>query len=268
MGSIEHFGFYDDMISYGMHRHTSCEILYLHAGETLLCSGGRQVPMKAGMLYIVPSCVIHDNRLTDKSVYKRTLLFFDPRSFCSSIRCDVIMKLLMGFTVQFPVAVRDDFGARELIAKIGGELERKDALSEYIAEGLLAQLIAGIMRASDCVDLSPEEPEGIVTAVKEHIRLHSAEPLKISDVAESFYISKYYLTHIFKEQTGMSPKQFLTYTRLSNAYSMLYDGSVKLSEVAARCGFVSPSDMTKKFREHYGLSPSQFRKELKTSPRG
>ena len=38
--------------------------------------------------------------------------------------------------------------------------------------------------------------------------------------------------------------------------------AVKISEISKMCSFTTPSDMIAKFREHYGTTPAQFRKEL------
>ena len=84
----------------------------------------------------------------------------------------------------------------------------------------------------------------------------------ISDIADRFYVSKYHLTHQFKKQTGMSLRQFLNYIRISDTYSLLHDRSLKIAEIASMCGFTTPSDMTRRFREQYGMSPAQFRREL------
>lgn len=263
MGCIEHLEFYDNIMYFGEHRHTSCELLYLHEGETELSCGGETLTVRPGMIYIIPSCVMHENSPVNTNVYKRTLMFFNPWRFCSSWNSDIMQKVIMGFAAQVPIAAEDTFGGEELIDSIKAELERNDALSEAVITALLARLLSGIIRGSGVIDISDGKTDKVVLEVKEYIKQHSAEPIRISEIADKFYISKYHLSHIFKEQTGMSPKQFLTYTRLANAYCMLYSEDTKLSEIADRCGFISPSDMTKKFTEHYGLSPSRFRKELK-----
>lgn len=49
MSCVEHFGYYDGVEDFPEHRHTSCELLYLHEGETSIICGEKEFEIKSGI---------------------------------------------------------------------------------------------------------------------------------------------------------------------------------------------------------------------------
>lgn len=262
MSCVEHFGFYDSITEFPEHRHTSCELLYLHDGEIAVYCGGKVSQIKSGMIYLIPSCAAHKSEILNRNSYRRTLVFLNPwtysRKYCSA----KIQNILMGVSVKELVCAQDNFGGEALLGTIGKELGANDMFSEDVVISAVTQLLTGLIRNSSGQISFEKLPGTLVSEVQRYIQENSGSQIKIAEIADKFYISKYYLTHIFKEQTGLSPKSFLTFTRLSKAHNLLHDCDLKVSEISGICGFTSPSDMTKKFREHYGVTPVQFRKAL------
>ncbi|UKI16647.1 MAG: helix-turn-helix transcriptional regulator [Ruminococcus sp.] len=73
------------------------------------------------------------------------------------------------------------------------------------------------------------------------------------------FISEGYLSHAFKAETGMSPREYLTHIRCTRACELIRYTGMKLSDIAANTGFCSQSDMSRKIRECYGVTPSEIR---------
>ena len=262
MNCIEHFGFYDNIVHFPEHHHTACEILYLHKGNISVSHENNMYEMTGGMLYIIPSCFKHRVIINDESCYERTLVFLNPWIYTKEYFSDVIYNMLIGFDLQKPVVIEDDFNALATINTIKDELEKVDIISEDIIVSSLTELFAKIIRKIGYTGKTAKTPNKLVTEIQSYIQENCGLNILISDVAEKYFISKFYLSHIFKEQTGMSPKQFLIFARLSKAYNMLHEPDMKISEISELCGFASPSDMTKKFKEQYNISPNGFRKQL------
>ena len=62
---------------------------------------------------------------------------------------------------------------------------------------------------------------------------------------------------------GQSPKQYIVRHRLELAKRLLAQTDVPLMEVAMQVGFYDASVLGKKFREHEGLTPRQYRLKLR-----
>lgn len=262
MNCIEHFGYYDNIIHFPEHQHTACEIMYLHNGHISVLCENNQFDMTDGMLYVIPSCFKHQVKIKDESCYERTLVFLNPWIYSKEYFSDVINNMLIGFDLQKPLVVKDDFDALMILNRIKNEIERSDIISEDLIISSLTELFAKIIRKVGYIGKPDKKLNKLVSDIQRYIQENCESQILISDIADRFFISKFYLSHIFKEQIGMSPKQFLTFTRLSKAYNMLHEPEKKISEISEECGFASPSDMTKKFKVQYNISPNNFRKQL------
>ena len=85
----------------------------------------------------------------------------------------------------------------------------------------------------------------------------------MDEVADKFFISKYYLCRIFKESIGVSFISYLNTIRIKAACELLRTEDLFLSEVAIRCGFNSTPYFCKVFKDEKGVSPSEYRNKTK-----
>lgn len=86
-------------------------------------------------------------------------------------------------------------------------------------------------------------------------------PLTIADLAEKIELSEYHFAHMFKQSVGLSPHQYVLKRRLTLSYDLIQQTQKELTEIALICGFSSSSHFSARFKQYYGYSPSQLRKE-------
>ena len=69
-----------------------------------------------------------------------------------------------------------------------------------------------------------------------------------------------YLKKVFKQETGLTPLQYLTDKRLENAANNLAmsGGKGSISEIAYQCGFSEPLYFSRLFKRKYGVSPRSY----------
>lgn len=89
------------------------------------------------------------------------------------------------------------------------------------------------------------------------------KPFKRGELAGKLGVSPGYLSVVFKQETGMSLTEFWTGARLSAAKNMLKYSDAPVTAIAARFHFSSPGRFSQAFRDMYGMSPSEYRKENK-----
>ena len=83
--------------------------------------------------------------------------------------------------------------------------------------------------------------------------------ISLEDVAKHVYLSRSYLSSIFKEETGQSLFAYINQVRVEKSKLYLLDNNVALVDVAALCGFEDQSYFTKVFIKETGLSPKKYR---------
>jgi AraC family transcriptional regulator len=94
----------------------------------------------------------------------------------------------------------------------------------------------------------------------EYIDAHLGENLSLSEIANELDMSQYYFSRLFKQSVGITPHQYLLHHRVERAKQLLRHSEQTVTAIALTCGFAQQSHFAKRFREHTGLTPSQFRK--------
>lgn len=90
-----------------------------------------------------------------------------------------------------------------------------------------------------------------------------AEPLELGDIARSANVGERECERAFKRLIGLTPKQYLIKYRTARAASLLSSRpDLSIAEVAARCGFNSPSVFARTFRDYYSVTPREYRRSI------
>src|SRR5512135_1908484 len=102
--------------------------------------------------------------------------------------------------------------------------------------------------------------KAVVTRAKEYIEQHWHENLSLSQIAAQVFLSPFHFQRVFKQETGETPKEYLTRIRLEGAVQHVrIDLDMSVYEVGVECGFSSPAVFSRAFRKRFGVSPSVFR---------
>lgn len=99
--------------------------------------------------------------------------------------------------------------------------------------------------------------ERIVTYFEDHYN----EKISLEQISENMYLSPFYISKIFKSETGEAPIRHLINIRLEKAKELLENGwNGSIQEVAAAVGYDDAYHFSKLFKKRYGVSPSQIKK--------
>lgn len=98
-----------------------------------------------------------------------------------------------------------------------------------------------------------------IYAACSYINRNCTLPLTLEDVAQQAGFSNYYFSRTFKKITDCSFTEYVTQQRIRLAQQLLSDSSQSITDVAFAAGFKSISTFNRVFKEHKGLSPSEFR---------
>jgi AraC family transcriptional regulator of arabinose operon len=96
--------------------------------------------------------------------------------------------------------------------------------------------------------------------------------IPLDALARSVNLSTSRLRHLFKDETGLSPAQYVKAQRLLRAKYLLETTFLNLKEIMHKSGLRDRSHFTRDFSKAYGLPPLQYRKhhlegkQMKSSP--
>lgn len=160
---------------------------------------------------------------------------------------------------------------RQRIFKICSSMEAEKAAKRegryYMLKSYLMQLLILVMR-EQC---EPEKPmdgysfestnkKYVVEKILNYFEDHYGEKISLDQIAENMYLSPFYVSKIFKSETGDAPIQHLIKIRLEKAKELLEQGKAQsVQEVAAMVGYDDAYHFSKLFKKRFGITPTQAR---------
>jgi AraC family transcriptional regulator len=90
--------------------------------------------------------------------------------------------------------------------------------------------------------------------------------LSIETLSKSVNLSPSRLRQLFKKETGCSPIQYVKALRMQHAEQLLRKTFLSIKEVAFLCGGKDVSYFVREFKKQYGLTPTEFRARIQSSP--
>ncbi|HML47516.1 MAG TPA: AraC family transcriptional regulator [Clostridia bacterium] len=252
-----------DSVSLEPHVHHAYELIYVQQGRMRIDFSDRSY--EAG-----PHTLVAVNHLEEHTVtiletpYDRYFVMLPPRQADAWVGSRVLLSLFTNRPSAFS-HVLDVRRVASQLSHLFRNLEREQVLQDapffdLRVGALLRLLLSTVYRdqpaAFPVVSETARDPVFEVQTVMDH---QFDQDLSIHALAEQVYLSESALSHRFHAQTGMSPKQYLTLTRLTHAKYLLLSSKLTVGEVCERCGFGDVNNFIRRFRREYGCTPGTFR---------
>jgi AraC-like DNA-binding protein len=139
--------------------------------------------------------------------------------------------------------------------------ETQKTLDELVEQLIIAAIDAVIAaQAVDAKRLLPPLLDHRLRAAIGLMRTHVSEKFAIDEIAARVGLSRAHLFTLFRDQLNTTPQVFWSAVRVEEAMRRLIRERESLTDVALDLGFSAPSNFSRFFKEHTGVSPSTFRK--------
>ncbi len=99
----------------------------------------------------------------------------------------------------------------------------------------------------------------ILRKAVEYLREHYHEQVSLNEVAEHTFVSTYYISRLFKKETGRNFVDYLNEIRIEKAKELLKDIRYKTYEVAESVGIPDAHYFSRLFKKHVGVTPTEYR---------
>lgn len=103
----------------------------------------------------------------------------------------------------------------------------------------------------------------IVQQIMDYMSKHYQEKISLDQIAANMYLSTYYISKIFKSETGDTPINYLISLRMQKARELLDAGpDCSIQSVATAVGYEDAYHFSKLFKKYYGLSPLYYKARI------
>lgn len=255
-----------DLTEVSMHRHDYYEIYFFLEGNLSYQIGNDLYPLSYGDICLIPPGIFHRPLFHDNEVpYRRMVLWLAPDYFdrLQSLHPDIPYGFQQCRPEHYHYSC-DFSDAQILFDKLTDIVEERHRdvpfhaamASCYIASLLLS--INRMIRLSEQPSGSIAEQSNLFSRLCEYINTHLFEDLSLDTLAGEFYINKYHISHVFKENMGMSLHRYLVKKRLYASKNAILAGE-PIREVAMTCGFGDYTSFFRAFKKEFGLGPKEYR---------
>ena len=101
----------------------------------------------------------------------------------------------------------------------------------------------------------------LVAIAKQYMDENFDQGITVSEAASYVFLSQGYFTRAFRDETGISPMNYLMKKRIEKACKLLQNNEIKVSAISLQSGFSSPQRFNVAFRKQMGMTPMEYRKK-------
>lgn len=240
------------------HTHNHLELFYIVGGKGQFLIQDQLYPVNANNLVIINPNIPHTEVSLNAQPMEYIVLGIEG------------IALETGQKENGQFSILDHFESVEIsgcLRNILREMEQKNTGYEDVCQAYMEILIIRLMRSTAlAVPTEPRTASGNrqCAAVRQYIDLHFKEALTLEQLAEEAHMNKYYLSHSFKKEYGVSPINYMISRRIDESKYLLAETDLSLSQIAQLLGFSSLSYFSQVFRRTQGASPMELRQRTKS----
>ena len=248
--------------TFAYHYHDFNKILILLSGDVTYTIEGRSYDLQPNDIVFVEAGEVHKPIISSDAPYERIVIYVSPDYLNSHLRenADLNTCFHQAHREQSHVLRMKSFSNSRLnscIQRLEGSLQDKDFASELYHEVLFLEFMVELNRATLCDEityLNNTSSNQTILSVIEYLNTHLTEDICIDTLSEQFFLSRYYLMHAFKEETGYTIGNYLATKRLLLAKEMIADGR-PITDVCYACGYKNYSTFSRAYKKNFGKAP-------------
>lgn len=255
------------------HTHSTFELYMLLEGECTFQIGDRFYELQSDDILLINGLTLHKAFVGEESgAYRRSVIHFEYEDIHPLLDVLDTRQILTMFSNESGHLYRlkrdkDKARIKGYLADLHRIMQREDQrfvqsqslllLTQILMEIDSSTLETSIVESQRDIKITHAE------SVARYMTLHFKERLDIATIAKETNLSPSYLSHVFKEVTGMTVMNFLMSYRLSQAMFLLrLRTDLLVNEIAKETGFESNAHFSRFFKKHIGLTPVQYRKSF------
>lgn len=128
----------------------------------------------------------------------------------------------------------------------------------YMTTAIMCRLYDDI-NEKDAPETTKRTGKQLISDIKDYVNHNIHTNLSVMNIAGKFGYNDKYLTHMFKNITGETLKQYIISRKVEEANRLLTDTNISITEIAYILGYSDNHNFMKLYKEKTGMSPSEYR---------
>lgn len=256
------------------HKHDFFEFVYVEKGFIVHNHNNRTHILTAGdVLCIIPGQIHSYTMAYEATIYNILFNKEELGSLLEGISAIGVLKDIFEYctdifpTVKLNIPQRHDINV--LITKMQDEQKTgssgwKTMLRVYIAEFLVsfARVYAQTEHEKAVNTTDGAVYYGYILKTLQFIEENFKDDITSAEIAANIGISSDYITKQFKKELEITPLEYLRKYRIAKAIELIKTTDMSISDISVACGFNDLSLFSRVFKQTFGLTPRDFKKEI------
>lgn len=247
---------------FAFHYHDFNKIIILISGNINYTIEGKNYMLKPYDIVLVNAGEIHRPSVLDNSAYERIIIYVSTKFLSTYSQEDYDLNYCFGRAKEeHSNVLRIASVEKSKLYQVCLELEHsfsdqafaKELYQKILFLELMIQLnrtaILNHINYLDSVNSNSK-----LLQIMEYINQHLTEDITIDSISEHFYLSRYYLMHYFKEETGYTIGNYITEKRLLLAKDLVQKGG-SITDACYQSGFKNYSTFSRSFKKVFNTLP-------------
>ncbi len=265
--------YYEDKVlaDVSMHQHPYYEVFFFLEGDVSYQLGQKTYPLTPGDICLIPPGVYHRPHFKDNAnIYRRMVIWITPEYFelLAQLHPDIAYSFRY-VDMMHHYHYSADFNASQIIFDKMITLMEEKSRNAPFHNSMISCYITSLLLSINRIIYHDENPDKIISdegtlfsKVCDYINMHLDEEISLDLLAREFYVSKYHISHVFKDNMGLSVHQYLLKKRLYASKNQILAG-IPLKEVAETYGFKDYANFFRAFKKEFGMGPREYKDSYK-----
>lgn len=241
-----------------LHTHPFTELFYVVDGKGEFNIQGQRFPVKPNDFVIINPQVEHTELSSPDEPLEYIVLGINGLSFSN------LTPVSEGGHPFSFFNLRDE--QKDILRYLNAMVQEATSQSmsyELVCHNLLEILLIKILRHQhfDLEVGKQSKATKDISFIKHYLETYYHESIQLEDLASMTHLSRFYISHSFKKEIGMSPMEYLIAIRIKESKILLQTTNYSISQVADIVGFTTPTYFSKQFRKSTGISPTDYREQ-------
>lgn len=252
--------------------HDFYEMVYIKKGNAEFLINNKAVELGPNDITIIKPGQYHKLTVKSKNACEYIVLNFKFMNNKTSEHSEIPLADFLNFIsgkesgtfIKLKVSQKNDIIT--ILNRIVKEKQDTDIGSDFLNYLQVMELFVYISRAlkmewENSINSGPKLKELIKVAIN-YINMNYERDISLGDISKYVFLSPSYFTRAFREETGMSPINFLLKTRIDRSKELLEDHGLKVSDIALSVGFSNQQRFNEMFKKFTGTTPMKYRKSV------